>query len=130
MPSSPIGFQFMQSRRIDAMPLHPVAGWRHGDYQSLIVPTSEIGCRRALTSNVRGDDLRGNQTSRRYRPDGILLKRNLPSGRETTRNERPNLLLDNVNRIPPIGVFGPYIPRPTSLPRTVVQEGGAATDSV
>jgi hypothetical protein len=112
------------------LPLYAFGGWRHGDYQSRIVPTSEIGSRLALTSNVRGDGLRGNQTSRRYRPAGILLKRNLPSGRETTRNERPNLLLYNVSRIPPIGVFGPYIPLPTSLPRTVVQEGGAAIDSV
>jgi hypothetical protein len=103
---------------------------RHGDYQSLIVPTSEIGSRLALTSNVRGNGRRGNQTSRRYRPDGIFLKWNLPSGRETTRNERPNLLLYKVSRIPPIGVFGPYIPLPTSRPRTVVQEGGAAIDLV
>ena len=100
------------------------------DYQSLIVPTSEIGSRLALISYVRTNGLRGNHTSSRYRPDGILLKRNLPSGRETTRDERPNLLLCNVSLIPPTGVFGPYIPLPTSLPRTAVQDGGAAMHSV
>ena len=31
------------------LPLHALAGWRHGDFQSLSVPISEIGCRLALT---------------------------------------------------------------------------------
>jgi hypothetical protein len=57
-----------------------------------------------LNAYVLGYGLFGNQTSRKYRPKGIFLKANLPLGLDTTRDERPNLLLYNVSLIPPTGV--------------------------